>query len=764
MAYSAPSVPKTFFNSSPLTWLTLLSCLFWGVITSNVFATEPGVTGVGHTPGGKVAFNLDPNPSRYHILQRSRELSEVGRGRPVAMVRGSSRPGMIADSTRPKDQGYYQLTHVESAAPRDTDRDGFSDWLELARPGYYNPLNPATPVERAQGSVMLVNRTHFEQLAARDDRPGAQSVREIKFLVYDVHTSRPVLYFANSNRYRYHFDFTSQVVNRYNDLGLFNSETYFDNTRRKNLAGSLIAHDNYVDAEGRRGLYTVEFWPTDPVAFRFVEKGYELVSAAMPFVDGNIAYHPASETQRRWYNDEKEDYEKSYIQVVQTEDLYANVVYTGLNPGEGYGRLRVVNGSETLSVRDIVIFRNIPNDLTHVAGIITEIPQTPLSHINLKAKQNNTPNAFIKDASTHPEIAPFIDQNIYYRVTADGFEIRSATEEEVEAWFEAIRPANPQVPQRDLSITEIRPLSRIQFNNSDAFGAKAANVAELRRIIPRNAPNGYAIPFYFYDEFMKAGDLYSEAQAMMEQPLFRNSALFRDALLKSFRQKIKDAPLPAWMFDAVGALQESIGPDTTLRLRSSTNNEDLEGFNGAGLYSSFTHYLDEGHLEKTVKQVWASLWNYRAFEEREFWRIDHFSAAMGVLVHPNYENEQANGVGVTTNIFDPRWEGHYVNVQIGENLVTNPEAGSIPEEYLIARLAGFSDEIQYIRFSNQLPDNQTVLTRSQALDLKAKMNLVHSHFLSRYNPPDPSTWAMEVEFKITEEGNLLIKQARPWIF
>ena len=125
-------MPKNFFNSSPLTWLTLLSCLFWGVITSNVFATEPGVTGVGHTPGGKVAFNLDPNPSRYHILQRSRELSEVGRGRPVAMVRGSSRPGMIADSTRPKDQGYYQLTHVESAAPRDTDRDGFSDWLELA--------------------------------------------------------------------------------------------------------------------------------------------------------------------------------------------------------------------------------------------------------------------------------------------------------------------------------------------------------------------------------------------------------------------------------------------------------------------------------------------------------------------------------------------------------------------------------------------------------------------------------------------------------
>lgn len=741
-----------------------LLVLLCGVTTATLPGAEPAITSVGHTPGGKIAFELKSESGRYHILRRARTLSQVTRGRPVAMVRGSSNPTTIADSSRPKDQGYYQVTHLTSADARDSDRDGFSDWLELARPGYYNPLNPAPPVERAQGAIMVVNRTHFEQLSARDNRPGAHSVREIKFLVYDVHTSSPDLYFANSTRYQYHFDFTNQVVNRYNDLGLFNNETYFNNTRRKNLAGSLIAHDNYVDDKGRQGLYTVEFWPTDPVAFRFVEKGYELIAAAMPFVDGNIAYHPASETQRRWHNDEKEDYDNSYINVVQTEDLYANVVYTGLNPGEGYGRLRVVTGTETLSVRDIVIFRNIPNDLTHVAGIITEIPQTPLSHINLKAKQNNTPNAFIKDASTHPEIAPFLNQNVYYKVNADGFEIRAATDAEVDAWFEAIRPENPQIPQRDLSITEIRSLSQVQFNDSDAFGAKAANVAELRRILPRNAPNGFAIPFYFYDEFMKFNGLYDEAQAMMNQPLFQNSPLFRSALLENFRDDIEDALLPPWMSDAITSLQDSLAPGTTLRARSSTNNEDLEGFNGAGLYSSFTHGLDEGPLEKTVKQVWASLWNYRAFEERDFWRIAHFSAAMGVLVHPNYENEQANGVGVTTNIFDPRWEGHYVNVQVGENLVTNPEAGSIPEEYLIARLAGSSDEIQYIRFSNQLPEGQTVLTRNQALDLKAKMNLVHSHFRSKYNPGNTSTWAMEVEFKITETGRLLIKQARPWVY
>ena len=45
-------------------------------------------------------------------------------------------------------------------------------------------------------------------------------------------------------------------------------------------------------------------------------------------VDGNIAYHPASETQRRWFNDEKELYDESFVNVIQTEELFDNVVFT----------------------------------------------------------------------------------------------------------------------------------------------------------------------------------------------------------------------------------------------------------------------------------------------------------------------------------------------------------------------------------------------------------------------------------------------------
>ena len=132
-------------------------------------------------------------------------------------------------------------------------------------------------------------------------------------------------------------------------------------------------------------------------------------------------------------------------------------------------------------------------------------------------------------------------------------------------------------------------------------------------------------------------------------------------------------------------------------------------------------------------------------------------------VHPNFRNEQANGVAVARNIFDPTWEGYYVNSQIGEDLVTNPELNSTPEELLAADLLGDEPyEIQYIRLSNQLPAGETVLTKAQVLELVDALKQLNSQFRFLYRPV-PSDFAMEVEFKITEEGNLVIKQARPWV-
>ena len=545
----------------------------------------------------------------------------------------------------------------------------------------------------------------------------------------------------------------------------FNAETYFSNTQRRNLAGSLIAHDSYVGTSGREGAYTMEFWPTDPVEFEFVEKAYHLISINTPFIDSQLVYHPASETQRTLYQREKDDYDDSFVRTISTQELFGNVTYTAMNEGVGYGLLRVANAGDTLTARDLVIFRSLPNDLTHVAGIITEIPQTPLSHVNLKAIQNNTPNAYIKDASVDERIAPLIGRYVRYEVTADGYDLREATQEEVEAFLEELRPDEVQYPERDLNATEIAPLADLHLEDSISHGAKVANMAELRRMLDdERTPDGFGVPFYFYDAFMKANGFYDVASQMMADESFQNDPAVREDRLKDFRRTIKGGVAPTWMLDAIQNLHDSFPDGTPLRCRSSTNNEDLEDFNGAGLYESYTHHLDEGHLIKSMRQVWAGLWTYRAFEEREFYRIDHFTAAMGVLVHPNFENEQANGVAVTKNIVNPSWPGIYVNVQVGEDLVTNPEDESIPEEFLIAQLNPDdwgAYEIQYVRFSNRVGEGETILTTEQAEQLARELDIVQWRFRSLYKAP--SSFAMEVEFKITEEGTLVIKQARPWL-
>ena len=133
-------------------------------------------------------------------------------------------------------------------------------------------------------------------------------------------------------------------------------------------------------------------------------------------------------------------------------------------------------------------------------------------------------------------------------------------------------------------------------------------------------------------------------------------------------------------------MNEGFSEGTNRRYRSSTNNEDLPGFSGAGLYDSKSQKPseDEDDLAKSLKEVYASLWNFRAFIEREFHRIDHLATAMGILVHPSYKDELVNGVAVSFDALYGNAGHYYVNSQVGEDLVTNPDVQSLPEELSLA--------------------------------------------------------------------------------
>jgi hypothetical protein len=400
--------------------------------------------------------------------------------------------------------------------------------------------------------------------------------------------------------------------------------------------------------------------------------------------------------------------------------------------------------------------------MPRVGGIITTVPQTPLSHVNLRAIQDKVPNAYIRGALDNETITSLIGRHVYYRTDEDSFEMREATLAEVEAHYVGLRPTEPQFPIRDLSVTTITPLDDIAFADSSSFGVKAANVATLRILgFPEGTiPNGFGVPFYFYDEFMKHNGFYAQVTTTLSDPNFQADYDIQEKTLDAFRRTLRKADMPTWMMEALTELQIAFPEGTSIRCRSSTNNEDLPGFSGAGLYTSKTQHPHEGHISKSIKQVFASLWNFRAFDERQFYRIDHHTAAMGVLVHPNYSDELANGVGVTKDPIYGTEGAYYLNTQIGEDLVTNPDALSIPEEILLpSRGSGYT----LVRPSSLVPGGELIMSEAHLNELRSYLNAIQNAFRVFYGVRRGLHFAMEIEYKITSEGQLAIKQARPWV-
>ena len=260
-------------------------------------------------------------------------------------------------------------------------------------------------------------------------------------------------------------------------------------------------------------------------------------------------------------------------------------------------------------------------------------------------------------------------------------------------------------------------MAELGFEDHSSVGVKAANVAALGKLGFKAGvvPEGYAIPFHFYDAFMRHNGLYDEAGKMIEEPGFLTDTQLRVESLKRFRRKVKDGDTPEWMLDELKSLQGSVRPLPADPPAIQHQQRRPAGIQRRRVVRLLHSPPGRGPpIAKSVKQVYASLWNFRAFEEREFFRIDHLAAAMGVLVHPNYSGELANGVAVSEDIAyqsggygRPRM--YYVNAQVGEDLVTNPEQESTPEEILLSTRGQRFDRV--IRRSNPLGERQPAAQR-----------------------------------------------------
>ena len=612
-------------------------------------------------------------------------------------------------------------------------------------------------------TYIINNKDHFEQLAERNDVLGFKDLYVCKFIIIDIDTKTPKLFFMDTKKYEHHYEYYKEVLNIDISEKEFDKITYYTNEGRKNLSGSIVAHNNFSNNQFPNGLYTLEFWPSDPITFKHLTLTWSMINNAMTFAKDMFVYHLSSQMQIKIYKKEIDLYEKAAIPVMNTDTLFNNLEYIPLNLKNSYGILKILDKDEIPSIQDIVILKYLPNDLSHVRGIISDVPQTPLSHVNLKAKQNKIPNAYIKNASLKKEFLDLNGKPVYLQITADGYKIEEVSLDTVMDKLDKIMPKNITYPAANLSYKNIMNLEDIGDKN-DGFGTKASNMGILYQTLDHPFHiKGMAIPFYFYDTFMKYNQLNEKLDLLIQDKSIYSNIEYKHKKLLEFRKLIKNAMIPEWMSKEINIMQNSFPKGSDIRLRSSSNNEDMPEFNGAGLYSSEL-YIYGKSIENCIKKVWASLWSYQAFEERTFHKISHNDVSMAILVHQDIYNEKFNGVAVTKNLFDKYYEGIYINVQHGQSLVTNPDIEVLSDELIVAGTGPNKKyEIQYIRHTNLNESKNGVMTESEIMLLLEQSQIIHKVFKKLLNKESQKDFAMELEFLMSNDGKLKILQARPWI-
>lgn len=613
----------------------------------------------------------------------------------------------------------------------------------------------------------------FDSLASAPLDASIPGARSVKTVVDRVDGN--AAYFQDSVVYPIHWDFAVEHLSGDGlplvpSLGEFNATEYYSPDRRFVL-GAMTYYE-----EPAKWVYEIS--PYDTATSQLIALAFDRIRQDV-WITEDLYFHPSSTAVEL-----AAETLPPHIPIITTDELFADITYQALNLGTAMGQLRFMTTTELEdqipTYRDVLVIDAVPNDIAIVAALITAEFQTPLSHVNVLSQNRGTPNMALTGAMEDEVLRALEGKWVELTVEGDDYSIREVTQDEADAWWDANRPDPLVVTPMDLSVTEMTDAERVlDLENLDladalkkavpAFGGKGSHFGGISMIEGLPVPEGFVVPVYWYDRFMTVHGFWDDVEAMLVDPVFLGTAEDRDAMLADFRDRIEAAELEPEFLDALMAEIEQDHLDQRLRFRSSTNAEDVSDFNGAGLYTSVTGDPNDPDkpIADAVRRVWASVWNFRAYEEREYFGILHRDIGMALLVHHSFPDEEANGVAITANVYDSSGlePAFYVNVQEGGESVVAPEPDVSTDQFLYYfELPG--QPIVFIQHSTEVPEGETVLTTGETYELGVGLKLIHDFFQPVYGAGG-GFYGMDVEFKFDEldqggEPTLWVKQARPY--
>ncbi|MBA3499185.1 MAG: pyruvate, phosphate dikinase, partial [Deltaproteobacteria bacterium] len=430
-----------------------------------------------------------------------------------------------------------------------------------------------------------------------------------KFII-DLKTND--IYFIDVNTFNIHADFvlgvllkkawTAENVREYNKN--------YEREKPKFILG-YITHHVKIDK------WSFAFWEGDKIGPADIIRARKRLEDT--FFRKALPFRPDSPMQLKVAVDVK----KQGVPVITNDQIYKAADYQAFNKGRAVGKLRIVPvgtpyDALTFERHEIVLLQESYPDITPVAGILATTFSTPLSHVNLRANAWGIPNA--GDKKAREKFGKLEGKIVYYEVTETKIVLREATPAEIkELEGKLLDRKTVRLPPAQIDNPKFAMLTRMRAKDAVIYGTKSANLGEIvtANLEGVNVPAGFGVPFFYYVQHMRANGLDKKVEALLADPKFKTDAAWRKSALETLREAIKAAPIDQASLDAIYKRVKLKLGGKGVFVRSSTNAEDLAGFNGAGLYDTVANVVGKKPIGEAMKVVWASVWNLRAVDARE---------------------------------------------------------------------------------------------------------------------------------------------------
>ena len=596
-----------------------------------------------------------------------------------------------------------------------------------------------------QAQTYLNNLQTFKEFKKLSGEPLSDKYSQVISVKVAVHIPSRQVYFISSSQYRYHFEFCIQELGYDKGNVGFNAENYFGPLQNRTY---LLGNINYFESTGS---WVLEISPFDNMDAESILMLYNQLKPKV-FFGPKLRFLLNSTHTEALY-----DSHKLNIPVITTSEIFKNQNYQAISKFQGYGLLRILDENtnpDDLKPNEIVILKGSMINLPPVAGVITTGLQTPLSHLSILAINRKIPCIAYRNALSDSAILKLVGTNVHLKVKADTFYL-------VPSRFKTTSHHNQQlvVLKKDFTADSLISVQQLSPASVSYVGNKAANFGLLAKISNRSGfkvpESAFAIPFYYYEQHVKNSNADSLiAELLADTAIDKNPEMLRQKL-KAIRKQIKISPIDTLFLAAVEKEIKSLGSYTRIRFRSSTNAEDMRGFSGAGLYDSKTGISGDSvkTIERAIKEVWASLWNYNAYLERSLFNIDQRSVAMGILVHRSFPDETANGVAITKNIYRPGNYGFVINIQAGNEAVVDPQHGLVCEQLVCyPRISSnlFKDKkiVEILTYSDLSPD-ALLLSENELIHLANALDKIKSAMYKNSSTRKAYLdFGLDIEFKI----------------